>query len=116
MDLGHILERLLDGGLLVHGAPAQRVLAPGVRGQQRASLDLVIAERRIADAPDGQVGDGGAADDAVLRLPEAVARLEEDLGRGVVAQLADGLLLLAREARPMTSMSRSTEKGSAQMA
>ena len=36
----------------VHGAPAQRVLAPRVRREQRAALLVGIAERRVADAPD----------------------------------------------------------------
>ena len=46
----------------------------------------------VVEVADRQVGDRPSADDAVLGLPEAVSRLEEDLGRGVVVELADGTL------------------------
>jgi hypothetical protein len=38
MDLGHVLERLLDRLVLAHGTVAQGVLTPGVRGEQCAAL------------------------------------------------------------------------------
>ena len=37
MDPGHVVERLLEPGLLVHGTPLERVLAPRVRGEQHAA-------------------------------------------------------------------------------
>src|SRR5689334_4217140 len=46
VDLRHVLERLLEARLLVHRAPARRVLAPGVRGQQHAARGG-LARRRI---------------------------------------------------------------------
>ena len=52
---------------------------------------------RIVAATDGEVGDGAAADDAVVVLPEAAATLQENFGGGVVVQLSDRALLAVGE-------------------
>src|SRR3990172_12507729 len=97
VDLLDVVERLLDAGLLVHRAPLQRVLAPGVRGEQHAARGRVVG-RWVVQAAHGQVGHAGATDDAILALPDALADLEQDLARSVVVELADGALLLVAEA------------------
>ena len=96
MDPGHVVERLLQTRLLVHGAPLEGVLAPGVGGEQHPALGRRVG-RRVVEAPHRQVGDRGAADDAVVLLPDALTDLEDDLGGGVVVELADGAPLLVRE-------------------
>ncbi len=96
MDPRDVVERLLEPRLLVHRPPLERVLAPGVGGEQHAALGRRVG-RRIVHPPDRHVGDRGTAEDAVVGLPDALADLEEHLGRGVVIQLADGALLGVRE-------------------
>ena len=41
MDAGHVVERLLEPGLLVHGTPLERILAPGVGREQHAARVVV---------------------------------------------------------------------------
>ena len=96
MDLRHIFQRLFDAVMMEERAPALRILRPGVTGKDHAppGLPSVI---RIIKVADGQVGHRAAAKDAFIFLPEATFALEEDLGRGIVMQLADGALLGARE-------------------
>ena len=92
----HVVERLLEPRLLVHRAPLQGVLAPGVAREQDAARRRRVG-RRVVHPADRQLGHGAAAVDPVVLLPEPVADLEQDLGRGVVVELADRPLLRRRE-------------------
>src|SRR4051794_33489262 len=79
MDLLDIVERLLDAHLIVHRAPLQGILAPGVRGQQDGAGGRRV-RRRVVQAAYGKVGHARAAvDDAVRLLPDPLADLEQDL-------------------------------------
>jgi hypothetical protein len=69
----------------------------------------------IIQVADGQVGHGAAAVNALVLFPKAPPSLQEDLGGGVVVQLADGALFGAEKAGD-TSMWRMTEKGRVRMA
>jgi len=47
VDLGDLLEGLFDARLGVHGLPAQRVLAPGIAGEERAARLLGVSRRSV---------------------------------------------------------------------
>src|SRR6187551_2614538 len=77
-------------------SPALRILRPGIADQQDAATGF-LSIVGVIQVADGQVCYRTAAKDIVFCFPEAAAGLEEDLGRSVIMQLADGALLCTRK-------------------
>ena len=115
MDLRHVVERLHDAIGGRERSPALRVLGPRVAGEQHAAAGFA-AVLGIEHVADRQVGDGPAAEDAFVLFPEPAPALEQDLGRRVVVELADRLLLAAARTASGISTWRSTANGTVMIA
>ena len=87
-----VFERLEDAVVGRERSPPLRVLAPRVAREHHAAAGVatVVGVVHVAHR---EVGDGAAADDAVVLLPEPAPELEEHLRRRVVVELADRALL-----------------------
>ena len=82
-----------------------RRLAPRIRGQhhagpvRHAGILRFGVVRRVVGRAGRQVGVRAAAEDAVVRFPEAAAAHDQHLGRRIVVELADRAPFRSRELR-----------------